>query len=172
MMLLFSPCKRCPCPCSVAVLRSCEEALAGIILHRPPFLWFAWVRSGCAGPLGAGPARGPESRGAGRGGGAIPYHSTPNKNDAGALLMRVLRAPRMPGRSQGAQYPLIKEYGLMYKGFILSYYDISYMALFLNFKVYWALWAEEGAEGAEGGEPQAMRGLDSTSSFRLLRPAL
>ena len=35
MMLLFSPCKRCPCPCSDAVLRSCEEALAGIILHRP-----------------------------------------------------------------------------------------------------------------------------------------
>ena len=42
-MLLFSPCKRCPCPCSDAVLRSCEEALAGIILHRPPSLWFAWV---------------------------------------------------------------------------------------------------------------------------------
>ena len=34
MMLLFSPCKRCPCPCSDAVLRSCEEALAGIVL--PP----------------------------------------------------------------------------------------------------------------------------------------
>ena len=66
MMLLFSPCKRCPCPCSDAVLRSCEEALAGIILHRPPSLWFVWVRSGCAGPLGAGAARGP---GAGRGGG-------------------------------------------------------------------------------------------------------
>ena len=56
MMLLFSPCKRCPCPCSEdgCVLRSCEESLAGIILHRPPSLWFAWVRSGCAGPLGAG----------------------------------------------------------------------------------------------------------------------
>ena len=54
MMLLCSPCKRCPCPCSDAVLRSCEESLAGIILHRPPSLWFAWVRSGCAGPLGAG----------------------------------------------------------------------------------------------------------------------
>ena len=27
-------------------------SLAGIILHRPPSLWFAWVRSGCAGPLG------------------------------------------------------------------------------------------------------------------------
>ena len=54
MMLLFSPCKRCPCPCSDAVLRSCEEALAGIILHRPPSLRFAWVRSGCAGQLGAG----------------------------------------------------------------------------------------------------------------------
>ena len=40
-----------PRPCSDAVLRSCEEALAGIILHRPPSLWFAWVRSGCAGPL-------------------------------------------------------------------------------------------------------------------------
>ena len=35
MMLLFSPCKRCPCPCSDAVLRSCEEALAGIILQPP-----------------------------------------------------------------------------------------------------------------------------------------
>ena len=62
LMLLFSPCKRCPCPCSDAVLRSCEEALAGIILHRPPSLWFAWVRSGCAGPLGAGAARGPGAR--------------------------------------------------------------------------------------------------------------
>ena len=49
MMLLFSPCKRCPCPCSDEVLRFCEEVLAGIILHRPPSLWFAWVRSGCAG---------------------------------------------------------------------------------------------------------------------------
>ena len=58
MMLIFSPCKRCPCPCSDAVLRSCEEALAGIILHRPPSLWFAWVRSGCPGLLGAGAARG------------------------------------------------------------------------------------------------------------------
>ena len=48
-MLLFSPCKRCPCPCSDEVLRFCEEVLAGIILHRPPSLWFAWVRSGCAG---------------------------------------------------------------------------------------------------------------------------
>ena len=62
MMLLFSPCKRCPCPCSDAVLRSCEEALAGIILHRPPSLWFAWVRSGCAGPL-AGSRGGPAARG-------------------------------------------------------------------------------------------------------------
>ena len=66
MMLLFSPCKRCPCPCSDAVLRSCEEALAGIILHRPPSLWFAWVRSGCAGPLGAGRA-GAGGRGPGGG---------------------------------------------------------------------------------------------------------
>ena len=57
LMLLFSPCKRCPCPCSDAVLRSCEEALAGIILHRPPSLWFAWVRSGCPGPPGAGARR-------------------------------------------------------------------------------------------------------------------
>ena len=32
MMLLFSPGRRCPCPCSDAVLRSCEEALAGMIL--------------------------------------------------------------------------------------------------------------------------------------------
>ena len=52
-----------PCPCSDAVLRSCEEALAGIILHRPPSLWFAWVRSGCAGPLRA--AWGPGGRGPG-----------------------------------------------------------------------------------------------------------
>ena len=52
-----------PRPCSDAVLRSCEEALAGIILHRPPSLWFAWVRSGCAGPLGAGAARGPPGGG-------------------------------------------------------------------------------------------------------------
>ena len=73
VMLLFSPCKRCPCPCSDAVLRSCEEALAGIILHRPPSLWFAWVRSGCAGMLG-----GPGARGAGGGdtmGGGVPYLS-------------------------------------------------------------------------------------------------
>ena len=67
-MLLFSPCKRCPCPCSDAVLRSCGEALAGIILHRPPSLWFAWVRFGCAGPLGAGAARG-FGAGGGEGGG-------------------------------------------------------------------------------------------------------
>ena len=60
MMLLFSPCKRCRCPCSDAVLRSCEEALAGIIL-RPPSLWFAWVRSGCW--LKAGAARGPQAGG-------------------------------------------------------------------------------------------------------------
>ena len=58
---LFSLASGAPCPCSDAVLRSCEEALAGIILHRPPSLWFAWVRSGCPGPLGAGAAcgRGP-----------------------------------------------------------------------------------------------------------------
>ena len=70
-MLLFSPCKRC-CPCSDAVLRSCEEALAGIILHRPPSLGFAWVGSGCAGPLGAGAARGPGGRGPGGGGALDP----------------------------------------------------------------------------------------------------
>ena len=75
MMLLFSPCKRCPCPCCDAVLRSCEEALAGIILHRPPSLWFAWVRSGCAGPPllprepGAGTGRGGGIPWGGRGGG-------------------------------------------------------------------------------------------------------
>ena len=44
---------------------SAPVKLAGIILHRPPSIWFARVRSGCAGPLGAGVARGP---GAGRGG--------------------------------------------------------------------------------------------------------
>ena len=64
---LFSLASGAPCPCSDAVLRSCEEALAGIILHRPPSLWFAWVRSGCPGPLGAGAARG---RGPGTG---IPW---------------------------------------------------------------------------------------------------
>ena len=32
MMLLFSPGKRCPCPCSDAVLCSCEEALVGIMV--------------------------------------------------------------------------------------------------------------------------------------------
>ena len=60
-----------PVPCSDAVLRSCEEALAGIILHRPPSLWFAWVRSGCPGPPRAGAARG-RRPGTGRGGGG--YH--------------------------------------------------------------------------------------------------
>ena len=30
--------------CPVPALCSCEEALAGIILHRPPSLWFVWVR--------------------------------------------------------------------------------------------------------------------------------
>ena len=69
MMLLFSPCKRCPCPCSDAVLRSCEEALAGIILHRPPSLFFAWVRSGCPGLQGAGsPGRGRRRQGGSMGG--------------------------------------------------------------------------------------------------------
>ena len=62
MMLLFSPCKRCPCPCFDVVLRSCEEALAGIILHRPPSLWFAWVRSGCAGGIGPGGGGGRDAR--------------------------------------------------------------------------------------------------------------
>ena len=66
MMLLFSPCKRCAL--SDFCLRSCEEALAGIILHRPPSLWFAWVRSGCPGPPGAGAARG-RGPGTGKGGG-------------------------------------------------------------------------------------------------------
>ena len=64
----LSPCKRCPCPCSDAVLRSCEEALAGIILHRPPSLWFAWVRSGC-GTAGSRAARGPGAGARGGGGG-------------------------------------------------------------------------------------------------------
>ena len=57
MKLLFSPCKQC-CACPDAVLRSFEEALAGIILHRPPSLWFAWVCSadglGARGPGGGG----------------------------------------------------------------------------------------------------------------------
>ena len=61
MMLLFPPCRRCPCLCSDAVLCSCEEALAGIILHRPPSLWFA---RGTAGSRG-----GPGARGRGPGGG-------------------------------------------------------------------------------------------------------
>ena len=52
----------------------CEEALAGIILHRPPSLWFAWVCSGCAGPLGAGAAWGPGCRGPGGGGGDLYTH--------------------------------------------------------------------------------------------------
>ena len=72
MMLPFSPRKRWPCPCSDAVLRSCEEALAGIILHRPPSLWFAWVRSGCPGCW----EQGPPGAGAGDrwGGGGIREH--------------------------------------------------------------------------------------------------
>ena len=59
-MLLFSPCKRCPCPCSDAVLRSCEEALAGIVLHRPPsglrgfVLVDRWEQGRLGGPRGAG----------------------------------------------------------------------------------------------------------------------
>ena len=61
MMLLVSPCKRCPCPCSDAVLRSCEEALAGIILHRPPSLWLCRT-AGCQGRPG------PEAGGGGAGG--------------------------------------------------------------------------------------------------------
>ena len=62
MMLLLSPCKRCPCPCSDAVLRKKHW------LGSFSSLWFAWVRSGCAGPLGAGR---PGGRGPGEGGG---YH--------------------------------------------------------------------------------------------------
>ena len=57
-MLLFSPCKRCHCPCSDAVLRSCEEALAGIILHRPPSLWFVWTAGSRGGPGAGGPGPG------------------------------------------------------------------------------------------------------------------
>ena len=45
MMLRFSPCKRCPCLCSDAVLRSCEEALAD---HSPssslPLVWVGSFR--------------------------------------------------------------------------------------------------------------------------------
>ena len=59
MMLLFSPCKRCPCPCSDAVLRSCEEALAGIILHRPRVGSFRLC--GTAGRGGGVGVPGPES---------------------------------------------------------------------------------------------------------------
>ena len=67
MMLLFSPCKRCSCPCSDAVLRSCEEALAGIILHRPlalvcvgscPLCGTAGSRGGHGGREGGGITRG------------------------------------------------------------------------------------------------------------------
>ena len=52
-MLLFLLANGAPVP---ALMRSplCEEALAGIILHRPPSLRFAWVRScGTAGSRGA-----------------------------------------------------------------------------------------------------------------------
>ena len=66
MMLLFSLCKRCPCPCSDAVLRSCEEALAGIILHRPLPLVCVGPLCGSVGSRGGHGGRGP---GAGRGGG-------------------------------------------------------------------------------------------------------
>ena len=85
MMLLFSPCKRCPCPFSDAVLRSCEEALAGIILHRPPSLWFAWVRSGCAGPLRAGAAQVEGGVGGNTMGGGAGTH----------IYIYMLTAPRM-----------------------------------------------------------------------------
>ena len=71
MMLLFSPCKRCPCPCSDAVLRSCEEALAGIILH--PSLWFAWVRFRLCGTAGSRGGSGGGGPGAGRGGGGVGF---------------------------------------------------------------------------------------------------
>ena len=54
--LPFSPCKRCPCPCSDAV-HSPSSPPSGL-----------WVRSGCAGPLGgAGAVRGPGGRGWGPG---------------------------------------------------------------------------------------------------------
>ena len=68
MMLLFSPCKRCPCPCCDAVLRSCEEALAGIILHRLP-------PSGLRGfvPVVRDRPCSPREPGAGTGGGGA-YH--------------------------------------------------------------------------------------------------
>ena len=70
MMLLFSPCKRCLCPCSDAVLGSCEEALAGIIRHRPPSLWFAWVLRGFVPVVRDRWEQGrPGGPGAGRGGG-------------------------------------------------------------------------------------------------------
>ena len=62
VMLLFSPCKRCPCPCSDAVLRSCEEALAGMGSFR---------LSGTAGSRGR-PGRGPGGGGYHGGGGGGP----------------------------------------------------------------------------------------------------
>ena len=81
-LLLFSPCKRCRCPCSDAALRSCEEALAGIIL-RPPSLWFAWVRSGCGWEQGRPGGTGASGREGGGGGGGVaardprPYMHSP-----------------------------------------------------------------------------------------------
>ena len=51
MMLLFSPCKRCPCPCSDAVV-------------LPPSGLRGFVRSGCAGAVGAA-VRGRAGRGGG-----------------------------------------------------------------------------------------------------------
>ena len=63
MMLLFSPCKRCPCPCSDAVLRSCEEALAGSL----PLV--------CVGSFGLrGTAGSTGGRGPGTPGGGGGYH--------------------------------------------------------------------------------------------------
>ena len=49
LMLSFSPCRWCPCPCSDAVLRSVKKHWLG-----SPSLWFAWVCSGPLGGAGAG----------------------------------------------------------------------------------------------------------------------
>ena len=58
LMLLVSPGKRCPCPCSDAVLRSCEEALPGIPSPSSSLflvsVWFRFAR-GRGGGGGWGP---------------------------------------------------------------------------------------------------------------------
>ena len=78
MMLLFSPCKRCPCPCSDAVLRSVKKHWLGsfsVVLPPTGFCGFVPGTTASRGGPGAG-SRGRGGWGTIGGGGGGPREHT------------------------------------------------------------------------------------------------